>query len=120
MIGSHPLPPVNPEYLRARNRQLDDLARFVSSQESHAKIVMMDMNATPWSYVFKDFLENSGLRDSRRGFGVQPTWPTWMPLLWIPIDHVFVSEGIKIVSRKIGPSLGSDHYPVTVDFTVVN
>ncbi len=118
IVGSHPLPPISPKYYQARNRQLQELGSFIASQDILSKIVMMDMNTTPWSFVFDDFKTASGLRDSRNGFGIQSTWPTWIPLLWIPIDHVFVSESVKVVSRSVGPFLGSDHYPVIVDLIV--
>ena len=45
----------------------------------------------------------------------EPTWPTYNPLLWIPIDHCLVSPEIIVTDRQIGPDVGSDHYPIVVD-----
>ena len=120
IIGSHPLPPIGWEYSQARNLQLSHLARFVSDHQSRPIIVMMDMNATPWSHVFHEFEKESGLRDSRKGFGIHATWPSWMPFFTIPIDHIFVSSELVVVSRTVGPAIGSDHYPVTIDFITTN
>ncbi|MBW1762831.1 MAG: hypothetical protein JRJ64_15305 [Deltaproteobacteria bacterium] len=73
---------------------------------------------SPWNHHFRRLLKRTGLRDSSQGRGVQPTWPTHNPLLRIPIDHCLHSEGIHVVQKKIGPAVGSDHYPVIVDFTM--
>jgi endonuclease/exonuclease/phosphatase (EEP) superfamily protein YafD len=56
--------------------------------------------------------------DSAQGHGVQPTWPNFNPLLWIPLDHVLHSTCLAVRDRIIGPDVGSDHYPVIVDFSL--
>lgn len=76
---------------------------------------MGDFNMTPWSPKFRQLVADSHLRDTVRGFGLQPTWPAGAPQFWIPIDHVLVSPDILVVDRRVGPDLGSDHYPVIVD-----
>ena len=40
-----------------------------------------------------------------------------MPLLLIPIDHCLYGSGLHVNAKKIGPNVGSDHYPVVVDFS---
>lgn len=79
-----------------------------------SRIVMGDMNSTDGSSHFHDFLRVTGLRDTRPGFGRQPTWPTDRPYR-ICIDHVFVSDDLAVTDRRIGPAIGSDHFPVIVD-----
>ncbi len=81
-------------------------------------MVLGDFNTTPWNYYFQKFLKESGLRDSSQGFGPQPTWPNFSRLLSIPIDHCLHSAEIVIVGRQIGPDVGSDHYPVIVDYAL--
>ena len=45
--------------------------------------------------------------------GFSPTWSRFTP--WaLPLDHILVGGGLALVSRKIGPALGSDHHPVIV------
>jgi len=55
------------------------------------------------------------LKDSSLGWGIQPTWPAMFLPLRIPIDHCLVSPDLKIVRRKIGRDIGSDHLPLLVD-----
>lgn len=117
VIGAHPLSPRGRAYSEYRNHQLADLAQVVSLQEGSV-MVLGDLNTTSWSPFFRDLLRKTGLRDSRKGFGLQPTWPTMFPPLWIPIDHCLVSTGVVVHNRKTGPTIGSDHYPVIVDFSV--
>jgi endonuclease/exonuclease/phosphatase (EEP) superfamily protein YafD len=81
-------------------------------------LLLGDLNASPWSYPFRRLLEGSGLRDGSLGRGFQPTWPTGLWPLLIPLDHSLHSAGIGIQDRIVGPAVGSDHYPVIVDFTV--
>lgn len=117
LIGVHPWPPVSADLAEGRNAQLRALATRVR-QSQHPLLVLGDLNLSPWSPWFSQLLADAGLRDSRRGRGLQPSWPVgWWPL-WIPIDHALFSAGIQIQQRAIGPTIGSDHYPVIVDFQV--
>jgi endonuclease/exonuclease/phosphatase (EEP) superfamily protein YafD len=118
VIGGHPLPPMGPRHTASRDRYLQAMAAWVARDARLPVVVMMDMNTTPWSPAFTDFMDVSGLRDSRKGFGLQTTWPDWMPLLRIPIDHIFVSHHIDVRERMVGPSLGSDHRPVLMSAAV--
>lgn len=67
----HPLPP----HLRKDLPELEALAGDVASQDG-SRIVVGDLNSTDGSPHFADFLRLSGLRDSRIGFGRQPSWPS--------------------------------------------
>jgi len=116
-IGTHPPPPKGAVNSRFRNRQLVEMAKFIRSL-SGAAILCGDLNMSPWSVYFRSFLRESGLLDSGKGFGVQPTWPVDWPVMRVPIDHCFVSEGIRVIDRKIGPKVGSDHFPLLVDFVI--
>ena len=58
------------------------------------------------------------LHDSRLGCGIQPTWPAGRPLLWAPIDHCLVSKHVIVHSRRVSGNIGSDHYPVVIDFSI--
>jgi endonuclease/exonuclease/phosphatase (EEP) superfamily protein YafD len=116
VIGTHPPPPIAGVYAWERNQQISRIARFVADQTDEV-IVAGDLNMTSWSPNFSSLLE-SGLRDSRIGFGVQASWPTDNRLLMIPIDHILVSRGIDIHRRELGPHIGSDHLPVIMDFSM--
>lgn len=118
LIGVHPWPPVSAKFAQGRNEQLHQLAMLIRQTPSPL-LVLGDLNASPWSPYFARLLADSGLRDSLQGRGIQPSWPVGWPLLWTPIDHVLFSEGIQILQRKTGSAIGSDHYPVIVEFQVL-
>jgi endonuclease/exonuclease/phosphatase (EEP) superfamily protein YafD len=117
VVATHPLPPGGKEYSEFRNAQLAELPRWVR-QASSPVVLLGDLNVTPWNHYFKRLLNESGLKDSSQGRGVQPTWPAFSPLMLIPIDHCLYSHGIVIVARQTGPQVGSDHFPVIIDFVI--
>lgn len=117
IIGSHTLPPISPRLADLRNQQLDELAVLARAQET-AVLLLGDLNSTPWSPIFVQFLKKARLRDGRKGFGICPTWPAGWPFIQIPIDHCLVSSEISVTDWKKGPNIGSDHYPIVVEFFV--
>jgi endonuclease/exonuclease/phosphatase (EEP) superfamily protein YafD len=36
----------------------------------------------------------------------------------IPIDHVLISDDVKVDHREVGPDIGSDHRPVRVELMI--
>ncbi|BBM82541.1 endonuclease/exonuclease/phosphatase family protein [Candidatus Uabimicrobium amorphum] len=117
IVATHPLPPRTASYSAQRNAQLTTVANYVKNLETPV-VVIGDLNVTPWSPYFKDFVHTTQLQDSRQGFGIQCTWPSMAPLLWIPIDHCLVSPQVKIYERKVMSNYGSDHYPIAIRFSV--
>ncbi len=117
LIGTHPLPPFNGDYSKQRNAQLRALPDIVL-QQKHPVLLIGDLNTSPWSTHFMRLLRDSGLKNSMKHFGFQPSWPSHSRFLRIPIDHMLHSPEILIYRRAIGGDVGSDHLPVIVDFTV--
>lgn len=118
IVGTHPWSPLSPHKTWLRNSHLSELARWVQSQPTPL-IVLGDLNTTSWSPIFKELLRVSGLRDSRRGFGVQPTWPAPLPRwLRLPLDHCLVSSEVQVHTRRVGPWVGSDHHPVIIEVSL--
>jgi endonuclease/exonuclease/phosphatase (EEP) superfamily protein YafD len=116
LIATHPLPPGGALLAAERNRQLEWIARKVAVIPG-PRLLLGDLNTSPWSPVYRRFLKESGLMDSAKGRSIRPTWPTFIPLLWIPLDHALHSADLAILARSVGPDVGSDHLPVVVDFT---
>lgn len=116
IIGSHPPPPKGAENSKLRNQQLSEIANYAIAKEGTIMLIG-DLNITPWSPFFHRLLRDGGLINSAIGFGYQPTWPTKIPFLQLPIDHCLVSPEVVVVQKRIGPDIGSDHYPVIVDFS---
>jgi endonuclease/exonuclease/phosphatase (EEP) superfamily protein YafD len=117
LIATHPLPPFGAEFSKHRNNQLAGLPNLGKMQK-HPVLLIGDLNVSPWSSRFKRLLKESGLKNSMQHFGFQPSWPADNRLLRIPIDHVLHSPEIRIYNRAVGPSVGSDHFPVIVDFSL--
>jgi len=114
VIGVHPFAPVRPAAAAGRNEQFGELARVINRTPPPV-LVTGDFNCTPWSPYFQELLRSTKLRDSRHGFGIQPSWPVECLPLRIPIDHCLVSDGIAVHSRRIADDVASDHFPVLVE-----
>jgi endonuclease/exonuclease/phosphatase (EEP) superfamily protein YafD len=115
VVAAHPYPPVGQSRALRRNTLLKEIGAQAAGDGP--RILVGDLNCTPWSPHFRDLCRSADLRDSARGQGMTPTWfPSFLPI-GIPIDHVLVSEEIGITGRSVGPSLGSDHRPLVVDLT---
>lgn len=116
-VAAHPLAPVSADWSARRNAQLAAIGEL-AGEERRPVIVAGDLNTTPWGFGFRQLVAPRGLRDSAIGHGVQSTWHArhWAPR--IPIDHVVVSPEISVVSRTIGPDVGSDHLPVEATLVV--
>jgi len=114
ILGTHPLPPIGPQYFQSRNNQFDSVNNLVD-QIGTEMIVMGDFNSTTFSPNFKRLLENEQLYDTRSGFGVLPTWNAHWKLFSITLDHAFVTDGIEVIHRGVGEPNGSDHLPVILE-----
>ena len=114
----HPRPPDSAAKTEARDAVFTELATLVS-RETLPVIVIGDFNATPWSYVFRDFSAETGLVNSQKGYGLAATWPT-SPLTLVPLDHMLHSDSLTTVERDVGPDLGSDHLPLTVEVSMAS
>lgn len=109
----HPLNPFDRDPSTPGGEELQALASAVQ-QVGGSTVVIGDMNSTEGSPYFGDLVRISGLRDSRIGFGRQPSWPTWFPYR-LPIDHALVSGDLSVVDRRLGPDIGSDHFPLILE-----
>jgi endonuclease/exonuclease/phosphatase (EEP) superfamily protein YafD len=113
-LGTQPLPPESAEYARLRNEQLAEVARWIGDQ--HDPVILLgDLNATPWSPHFQELVRRSGLKDSSPLTGFAGSWPATWPLGRIPLDHCLVSPSLRVIARRFGSHVGSDHLPLTVD-----
>jgi endonuclease/exonuclease/phosphatase (EEP) superfamily protein YafD len=114
IIGAHLRWPVSPGKARQRAWELGmiaDRARL----ETGPVLVAGDLNLTPWSRFFSRFVERSGLADCALGQGLLATWPSQVLPVRIRIDHCFASLHWRVRNVDVGPQLGSDHLPVSVE-----
>lgn len=117
LIGTHLASPTTPWRAAVRNSQLDSLATRVANATGPL-VVVGDLNITPYSPLFQDWLARTGLTDTRRGRTLSPSWPAQLPILGIPIDHCVVSRGVVIVRHRGLAAFGSDHYPILAELAL--
>lgn len=115
VLSAHPLAPTDERRAALRDAQVAFAGEWAAQQEGPF-FVVGDLNVTPWSWSFRQLLATADLRNSQLGFGLQPSFPatTWS-VLRVPIDHLLHSPALRVRDRQLGPSLGSDHFPLIVD-----
>nr|WP_094673053.1 hypothetical protein [Hydrocoleum sp. CS-953] len=75
-----------------------------------------DLNTTMWSPYYQKLEQKTGLRNSRLGFGILPSWPAkgfshsivfyiLSRFFQIPIDHCLISSEIKVVNVETKANL---------------
>jgi endonuclease/exonuclease/phosphatase (EEP) superfamily protein YafD len=116
----HPLAPMRAAHVDARDAEIAWHARRLANA-SLPLVVAGDFNESPDGHAFAGFVESSGLRPAREGFGRTPTWPSgngeWRvpTFLQTAIDHCFVSRHFDVAHFDRGPDVGSDHRPILAD-----
>lgn len=117
LIATHPVPPIGLQAFQSRNAQLLALGEAIQ-EISQPTVLIGDLNTSSYSYFFHRLITKSGLSDSRIGFGIQPTWPGFFPIMYTTLDHCLISSNISVLSRRTGPDIGSDHFPVIIEVVV--
>jgi endonuclease/exonuclease/phosphatase (EEP) superfamily protein YafD len=132
ILVAHPASPIQPSHLEW---QQTSFRKWGKERPTLGKnlLIVGDLNTAPWSVEFRRLLKETGLRDSQVGFGLQPSWPTFLPFVrqnrlksalalpfGIPIDHILVSDNIQVLTRHTGPFIGSDHLPVIAELNLQN
>ena len=119
LLTIHPEAPIRFGHFERRNRQLAAASEFVKSMPA-PKIFTGDLNTTMWSPYFADLERQTGMRNARRGFGLLPTWPTFLPhIMRIPIDHCLVSSDIHVAGAGTRAVEGSDHLSLIVELEIL-
>jgi endonuclease/exonuclease/phosphatase (EEP) superfamily protein YafD len=117
-VSTHPIPPLGQAGFDARNSQLAEIGERIA--EIYGPTVLVgDLNTTVWGHHYKMLVADTGLRNSRDGFGVIPTWPRQLPFAMIPIDHCLVSDEFVVLDTRSGPDIGSDHLPLIVTLALL-
>ena len=113
LIATHPYPPKHPNGLNLRTEHFENMAQYIQSIEGSIMLIG-DLNCSPYSPHFKNLLEQTALIDSRKGNGINATWPALFMPLAFPIDHALVSKEFNVISRQSGQKIGSDHLPLSI------
>jgi len=116
----HPRPPRPdlPLDSHVRDAELVLVARELEDYEGPL-VVAGDLNDVAWSYTTRLFQKVSNLLDPRIGRGLYSTFHAdYWAMRW-PLDHVFHSDDLQLVSFERLGHVGSDHFPMLVEFTHV-
>lgn len=114
LFSAHPRPARSASYYKSRNKYLDEIVSALNESES-PKIVMGDFNSVPWEGHFQNFLAATDLKCTLENRGYRMTWPVFLPILGVPMDHILASRDIRFNDLHIGPYVGSDHFPISVN-----
>lgn len=113
LFGIHPLPALGTRWAERRDAELAQLYRLVAA-EPGPLVVLGDFNAAPWSAPMRRW-SDLPLRNAARGFGIAPTWYVGTPLLSAPLDYILISPHWTVSDHRLGPDVGSDHWPVVAE-----
>src|SRR5215475_3083563 len=116
LLSIHPRTPILSERYKLRNGTLSTAADCLHDLPG-PKICVGDLNITPWSPYYRSFVERAKLVNVRKGFGMLPSWPTFLffRCLMLPLDHCLVSHDIRVMDARTGEPIGSDHLPLIVE-----
>jgi endonuclease/exonuclease/phosphatase (EEP) superfamily protein YafD len=98
-----------------QSHQAANLAAFLQRQPADL-VLIGDFNSAPWSPLQQAFRGKTGLDD--RGHFLL-TWPTsvW-PMFRLSLDQVFVRGRPMVTQLRLGPNVGSDHFPVEAEIAL--
>lgn len=115
----HPMPPSPSEAYAStgRDAELAMVGFEVKDKPDATVIVAGDMNDVAWSHSSRLFQRLSGLLDPRRGRGMFSTFHAEYAFLRWPLDHVFHTSDLAVVSLQRLNYVGSDHFPVMIKFS---
>jgi endonuclease/exonuclease/phosphatase (EEP) superfamily protein YafD len=114
VFSAHPKPMLNKQWHEERLAYFRETAAIIARSEKPV-MVLGDFNAVPWEWAFRGFLERAGLENTLYKQGYLVTWPVFFPLMGIPMDHILISDGEDYGDLKVGPFVGSDHYPISLN-----
>ena len=114
----HPMPPAPSEAYASTSRD-GELAMIGKQVKEHGGtcIVAGDLNDVAWSHSTRLFQRISGMLDPRRGRGLYATFHADYWIARWPLDHVFHTQDLALVSMERLQHVGSDHFPIVIEFS---
>jgi endonuclease/exonuclease/phosphatase (EEP) superfamily protein YafD len=114
IYSAHPKPALSKEWSEVRNEYFARLGQEIRSSGLPTH-VLGDFNSVLWEQHFRSFLDKAELESTLQGHGYKVTWPVYLLPLGIPMDHILVSKDIAYSKVSVGPYVGSDHFPVSIN-----
>ncbi|WP_299971057.1 endonuclease/exonuclease/phosphatase family protein [uncultured Roseobacter sp.] len=118
-IGLHPRPPVPGNTTEVRDKQIKDAALMTQSSE-RPTVVMGDFNDVAWSWTTKRFKDYGDLLEPRVGRGMISSFHADYPFMRLPIDQMFMTKDVGLVSFRRLENFGSDHFPMAATVFVAH
>ena len=110
-IGLHPRPPVPGNDTEERDAQIKRAATLANHAELPV-IAMGDFNDAAWSWTAKRYKHHGNFLDPRVGRGMLSSFDANHPILRFPIDQLYLTKGIDLISFERKQHIGSDHFPI--------
>lgn len=111
VVGLHPRPPVPGQDTAERDAEVLYAARF-ACRSGVPLVATGDFNDAAWSDTSQRFKHVGGYLDPRIGRGLFASFNANHWLIRCPIDQLFVTPDVAVVSFGLGPHVGSDHFPI--------
>lgn len=111
----HPASPRNANLWDLRNATLESVAQLTAYSPFKYRILIGDLNTTPWSAQFERLQKNSLLNNSSDPFTYIPSWSynkaNLLTRLFSSayIDHCLISDSFRVITKKQHTIEGSDH-----------
>lgn len=116
-LGLHPRPPVPGEDTGDRDRQIYAAAKFAAT-DNMPVVVMGDFNDVAWSNTSQTFKRVGRYLDPRIGRGFYASFDVNSPILRFPLDQLYATPSVAVVSIERLGDVGSDHFPMAATFRV--
>ena len=85
--------------------QLKALTEDVAALPANS-VVAGDFNSALWSASLSRYVRGAGICASNL---THATWPEWLGPFGVPIDHIFLKRGVRLLSITTVSGTGSDH-----------
>lgn len=119
LFVAHPAPPAPYENSESTERDVELILIARNVEKLTAPVIVAgDLNDVAWSATARLFRQISGLKDPRVGRGMFNTFNARHWFVRWPLDHVFVSTHFELRKLQRLPDMGSDHFPLLVEFAL--
>jgi hypothetical protein len=125
-LSKSPSSPRDASLWHLRNAALQYVAQLVARSPLQYKIIIGDLNTTPWSAQFRRLQKDSLLSNSSNRFSYIPSWSYSNSNLLTRllssayIDHCLISEQLTVMSKEQQSIKGSDHLLIFTELVMLN
>lgn len=115
-VGLHPRPPVPGNTTEQRDEQITSAADSADRADWET-VCAGDFNDVAWSSTSAQFKRQGAYLEPRVGRGLYPTFHADYWFMRLPIDQIFLTKGVGLISFDRLEAFGSDHFPIKAVIT---